>query len=268
MGNSKVSVIMGIYNCESTLEEAAVSIFHQTFTNWELIMCDDGSTDRTLEVAKKLARKRPGQVRVIRNRKNLGLNQTLNHCLKYAAGDYVARMDGDDISLPERLQKEVEFLDAHPEIAIVSTPMHYFDQSGIWGTGTAVEYPRAVDFVKGTPFCHAPCMVRRTAYEAVGGYSTDKRTLRAEDYDLWFRMYARGFRGANLQTPYYKMRDDLNAYHRRKFRYSLNEAYVKRKGFRLLNLPRKYNIWILRPVLVAILPKPVYMALHHQNMSC
>lgn len=263
----KVSVLMGIYNCASTLPEAVDSILAQTYTNWELILCDDGSTDDTYRVAAEYRDRYPDKIILLQNEKNMGLNHTLNRCLAVATGDYIARMDGDDISLPQRFEQQVSFLDAHPEYAIVSTPMIYFDENGEWGRGTAIEYPQPMDFVAGTPFCHAPCMVRAEAYRAVDGYSTDKRTLRAEDYHLWFRLYAAGYRGYNLQTPYYKMRDDENAYHRRKFKFALNEAYVRFVGYRMLKLPLSAYPFALRPIVVALLPKRLYFYLHHRKKA-
>ena len=264
---NKVSIIMGVFNCSDTLSEALDSILAQTYQNWELILCDDGSTDDTYRVASEYCGRYPGKIVLLQNEKNMGLNHTLNRCLAAATGVYIARMDGDDISLPERLSLEVAFLDAHPEYAIVSCPMIYFDDNGDWGTGTAKERPTALDFVSGTPFCHAPCMVRVEAYTAAHGYSSDPRTLRAEDYDLWFRLYELGYQGYNLQTPLYKMRDDENAYHRRKFKYCLNEAYVRATGFRRLRLPARKYIWVLRPILVGLLPKRLYLLLHHKKKT-
>lgn len=264
--SNKVSVIMGIYNCESTLTEAIESILSQTYSNWELIMCDDASQDSTYRIARKFKDMYPNKIILVKNKKNLGLNKTLNHCLKYATGDYIARMDGDDVSLPQRFEKEVEFLDTHMDYAIVSTPMIYFDEKGDWGQGKVVEKPLKKDFVFSTPFCHAPCMVRRKAYEEAGGYSTNKWTIRAEDYNLWFRLYALGFKGYNLQIPYYKMRDDANAYQRRKFRYCINEAYVRFTGYRMLKLPFKSYVYTVRPIIVGLFPKKIYMFLHHRRM--
>lgn len=261
----KVSIIMGIYNCSSTLSEAIDSIIAQTYTNWELIMCDDGSKDNTYDVALSYKEKYPNKIILIKNEKNLGLNKTLNRCLENATGEYIARMDGDDISLPLRFEKEVSFLDEHPEYAIVSSPMIYFDENGEWGESKAIENPTNLDFVTGTPFCHAPCMVRKEAYKEVNGYSTDDRTLRAEDYNLWFRLYSMGYKGHNLQTPLYKMRDDENAYSRRSFKFAKNEAYVRYTGYKMLGLPKKYYIFALRPIIVGLLPKSIYMILHHRR---
>ena len=261
----KVSIIMGIYNCSSTLSEAIDSIIAQTYTNWELIMCDDGSKDNTYDVALYYKEKYPNKIILIKNEKNLGLNKTLNRCLEYATGEYIARMDGDDVSVENRLFKEISFLENNPEYAIVSSPMIYFDENGEWGESKAIENPTNLDFVIGTPFCHAPCMVRTEAYKEVNGYSTDDRTLRAEDYNLWFRLYAMGYKGHNLQTPLYKMRDDENAYSRRSFKFAKNEAYVRYTGYKMLNLPKKYYIFALRPIIVGLLPKPIYMVLHHRR---
>jgi len=265
--NRKVSIIMGIYNCETTLADAIDSILAQTYSNWELILCDDGSSDNTVAVAEQYRRRYPDKIILLRNSENMGLNKTLNRCLAVADGEYIARMDGDDISLPERLAAEVAFLDAHPEYAIVSCPMIYFDEKGDWGVGSAIPAPQADDFVAGTPFCHAPCLVRAEAYRTVGGYSENPRTLRAEDYHLWFCMYAAGYKGANLSQPLYKMRDDENAYKRRKFRYALNEAYVRVMGYRMLKLPLTSYVFVMRPIIVNLLPKTVYRFLHHRKQT-
>lgn len=265
--SNTVSIIMGIYNCAGTLPEAIESILAQTYTNWELIMCDDGSSDSTLDVARSYQARYPDRIVVLSNGRNLGLNRTLNHCLAHARGTYIARMDGDDISLPQRLEKEAAFLDENPEYAIVSCPMIYFDENGDWGQGTEIMFPQPADFINGTPFCHAPCMVRAEAYRAVGGYSEKNSTLRAEDYHLWFCMYASGYRGANLMEPLYKMRDGENAYHRRKFRYAWNEAYVRYTGFQMLRLPLRSYIYAARPIVVNLLPKALYKYLHHRRKT-
>ena len=263
----KVSIIMGIYNCGNTLAEAIDSILAQTYTDWELILCDDGSSDDTMTIAKTYRDNHADKIILLQNERNLGLNKTLNRCLEMATGQYIARMDGDDISIPERLEKEAAFLDANPAYDIVSCPMIYFDEKGEWGRGHAVAFPEKSDFVKGTPFCHAPCMVRADAYKAVGGYSEDRRTLRAEDYHLWFCMYAAGYRGANISEPLYKMRDDENACRRRKFRFALNEAYVRLTGYRMLALPLCNYVYVLRPILVNLLPKGLYRFLHHKKQA-
>ncbi len=257
---------MGVYNCADTLAEAIDSILAQTYPHWELILCDDGSTDETYAVAEGYRDRFPHKIKLLKNGSNLGLAPTLNRCLAAATGDYCARMDGDDLSLSTRFARQVDFLDTHSDIAIVSTPMLYFDRRGDWGRGAAVEFPGPMDFVRGTPFCHGPAMIRADALRAVGGYAAGKGRRRAEDYDLWFRMYAAGYRGCNLPDPLYKMRDDENALRRRTLSFALNEAAVRFHGYGLLGLPWWTRLYALRPIAVALLPAPLYGRLHRAKL--
>ena len=261
----RISVIIGIYNCASTLPEALDSLLDQTYQHFKVIMCDDGSTDNTVDVAQRYVEKYPEKFLLIRNKQNMGLNYTLNHCLEYADTEYVARMDGDDISLPERFEKEIGFLDEHRDISIVSTPILYFDENGIFKEGRGGDrYPTKEDFIKGTPFCHAPCMVRTEAYKAVGGYSVDRKLLRVEDYHLWIKMYAKGYRGYILSEPLYKMRDDRNAVARRTWQNRVNEYYVRRIGYSMLSIPWHKRVWMFRPILIGLLPSPIYNYFHRK----
>lgn len=268
----KISIIMGIYNCASTLDEAIHSILNQTYDNWEFIICDDGSSDDSLQVAKGYAEKYNGKFLILSNDHNMGLNYTLNHCLQHVSGDYIARMDGDDISVPERFEKQVEFLNAYPEYAIVSTPMILFDESGEWGQTSVIEKPEVKDFVYHTPFfCHAACMVRREAYEEVQGYTVDPRLLRFEDCNLWFKMYGKGFRGYNLGEPLYKMRDDRMAVARRKFSVRMRGVYVKYTGFRIVHMSYRYyftlGIEFLKCLAIGICPTWLYIFLHKKKQE-
>lgn len=265
--SARISILMGVYNCEQTLPQAIDSIVNQTYTKWKLIICDDGSSDNTYSVAQSYKEKYPDKIILVKNDSNSGLNRTLNHCLKHADTEYCARMDGDDISMPERLEEEISFLDANPEYAIVSTDMEYFDNSGTWGKSNAKAYPQKEDFAAGSPFCHAPCMVRTQAYKAVNGYTENQHLLRVEDYHLWIKMYSVGYKGANLQKVLYKMRDDRNATKRRKYRYRINEAYVRYLGVKMLKLKKLNYIYILRPLIVGLLPTTIYEKLHKKRLS-
>lgn len=261
-----VSVISGIYNCAETLPEAIESILAQTFTDWEWILCDDASGDNTYAVAKEYADKYPDKFVLLKNEKNKGLNYTLNRCLEKAKGRYIARMDGDDLCSPERFEEEFRCLEENPDIAIVSTDMDCFDQTGIWGKISHPENPQPKDFLIRSPFCHAPCMVRKEAYMAVGGYSVEKRLLRVEDYHLWVKMYAAGFRGRNIHRSLYRVREDRDTYSRRRFRYRINEAYVRLLTVKKLKLPLYTAVYALRPIIVGLIPKKLYDFLHKRNL--
>ena len=257
---------MGIYNCTDTLEQAVISIQNQTYTNWELILCDDGSTDNTYAVACALS-ERDKRIIVTQNEKNLGLNFTLNHCLEYATGEYIARMDGDDDCFPERFEKQVAFLDSHPEFAIVSTPMILFDETGEWGRTTAKEYPTKEDVVCGSPICHAPMMMRKNAMLEVGGYTVDPRMIRVEDVNLWIKLYVTGYRCCNLQEPLYRMRNDQNALNRRKYKYRVNSTYVRLQGCRMMKLGVKCYVRAFTPMVIGLVPARLRKWIRHKQRS-
>ena len=261
---ARISVLMGIYNCAPYLQEALDSLYAQTYQDFKIILCDDGSKDETYAIAQRNAEEHDNIV-LIRNEKNMGLNYTLNHCLKYADTEYCARMDGDDISLPTRFEKEIKFLDEHPEYAIVSAPMEYFDEKGTFRVGKGHGEVTKKDFLSGTPICHAPCMVRKEAYDKVGGYTVDDKLLRVEDYHLWFKMYAAGYKAYMLENPYYCMRDDRNAKARRNWNGKKNQFRLKRIGFKMIGLSWYYQIYALKPLIVGLMPSWLYDLLHKRS---
>ena len=257
----RISVLMGIYNCASTLVEALDSLYAQTYQGFKVILCDDGSTDDTYAVAKDYAAQHDNIV-LLRNEQNRGLNYTLNHCLKYADTEYCARMDGDDVSLPDRFEKEISFLDQNKDYAVVSTPMIYFDEKGDFRSGRGRGKVTAMDFVYGTPICHAPCMARTRVIKEVGGYSVSKKLLRVEDYHLWFKVFAAGYSLYMLDECLYKMRDDRNALARRNWLTRRNEAYVKHIGYKMIGLPWWYQLFAIVPIMKYMAPTWVYRIFH------
>lgn len=260
---ARISVLMGIYNCALYLQEALDSLYAQTYQDFKIILCDDGSKDDTYSIAQRNAAKHSNIV-LVRNERNMGLNYTLNHCLEYADTEYIARMDGDDISLPTRFEKEIAFLDAHPEYAVVSVPMIYFDENGDFRTGQGRGRVLTLDFINGTPICHAPCMARTAAIINVGGYSVDDRLLRVEDYHLWFKIFAAGYKLYVMNEPLYKMRDDRNAVARRNWMTRRNEAYVKHIGYKMIGLPWWRQIYSVVPIIKYMMPYFVYKYFHNK----
>lgn len=262
--NPLVSVLMGIYNCADTLQEAVNCIINQTYGNWELIMCDDCSSDDTYDVALKIAES-DRRIKVIRNKKNLTLAPTLNHCLDNASGKYCARMDGDDVCDLSRFEKEVEILEKHPEYAVVSCNMNFYDESGIYGTLINPEHPKPSDFARQSPICHAGCMMRTDVLKSIGGYSSSPEVERIEDYDLWIRMYAKGYKAYNIQEALYDMREGRDAIKRKKFKFRITEFKLKKRACKDLNLPFKCKLVAFRPVLIGLMPKFIYTALHNKK---
>lgn len=152
MRKPKVSIIMGVYNCQDTVEESIESILQQTYDNWEFIICDDASTDGTYEKVLSYTKRDPERIRLIRNEHNQRLAASLNRCLAEARGDLIARQDGDDISVPDRLEKQVHFLETHPEYDVVGTAMTVFDESGTKGVRALISAPDRKVLARGTPF--------------------------------------------------------------------------------------------------------------------
>ena len=182
-----ISVVLPVYNGEDTLLAAIESIRAQTFTDWELLVLDDGSSDQSLEVAESAASADDRVKSIPLN--HSGLINTLNHGLELAAAELVARMDADDISLPLRLEKQVAFLRDHPQVAVLGGAAVTFDSHGeirqkICHPTESPDVAAAME--KNSSLVHPSVMMRRDVVLSLGGYR--KPFLAAEDYDLWLRV--------------------------------------------------------------------------------
>ena len=251
-----VSVIMGVYNGADTLGEAIESLIKQTFTEWELIVCEDCSTDSTLSILEEYSSK-DSRIKVIKNEHNLGLAASLNHCIEYVKGNYIARMDCDDRSDPFRFEKQVAYLEEHTECHLVGTYMKEFDGQKYGRVVETKINPTKFDLPKGAPFAHATVLIRTEVMKELNGYCISSHTLRTEDVDLWYRFFANGFVGANIPEPLYYVRMDEAAYKRRKFKYMLHAAYIVWYGCDLINLPWYYKIYCIKPILSWLFPRKI-----------
>lgn len=261
----RITILMAIYNCAPTLQEAIDSLYAQTYNNFKLVLCDDASTDNTYEIAKQYAEKHDNIV-LIQNEKNMKLAYSLNRCLEYADTEYVARMDGDDISLPTRFEKQIKFLDNHPEYALVSCPMIHFDETGDWGFGKSNPIPDKNSFKKAPPHAHAPSMVRTAVMNEVKGYTVSNLLTRGQDYYLWYKIYKAGYQGYNLQEHLYKMRDDKNAMARRTFKNRIKATIVNYRVLKGL----KVNNALLYPGLIllkALIPPSIMKAMRKKKLN-
>lgn len=257
MQESKISILMGIYNCADTLSVAIESILQQTYSNWELIMCDDGSSDSTYDIAMKYMSLYPQKIVVIQNEKNIRLAATLNRCAQYATGKYIARMDGDDISLKNRFEKQVQFLEANPGYDLVGTYMKAFDENGEKNIIPIKSQPEKTDLPKFNPFHHATIMMKKNVFDELGGYHVSSLTKRAEDVDLWFRFFAAEKKGYNIAEPLYLVREDTTVFRRRTFKHSFEASRVLINGIKLLNLPPQYYIFAIKPIVSQITPSGI-----------
>lgn len=263
----KISVIMGVYNCDKYLDESIKSIINQTYNNWEFIICDDGSIDNTYNIISEYKKIYKDKFIILKNKKNMGLNYTLNKCIEYATGEYIARQDGDDISLSNRFEREIEFLIDNDKYSLVSSNMIFFDENGDWGKSHNYGEVKKENFIKGSPICHAPCMIKKDVLKSVGGYTDEKKLLRVEDYHLWFKLYIAGYNCYNLDECLYKMRDDHDAYKRRTIKNRINETRLKLWGFRKIKIPFTKYIWAFKPIIAIIIPQKIYKKIHQKNLN-
>lgn len=186
--NPKVSVILPVYNCEKYLQYAIESILEQTFKDFEFIIINDGSTDQSREIIESY-QKLDSRIKVI-NQKNQGLTKSLNKGISISKGDYIARMDADDISFPQRFEKQVAYLDSHPDVGLVGVWTEYFsDEVPFIGHSRFVgDSSKILQYLisHGNCFVHSSVMFRRKIIEKVGAY--DKRLTKSQDYELWLRI--------------------------------------------------------------------------------
>lgn len=247
----KVSIIMTAYNSEKTIEACIDSIISQTYNDWEFIINDDASTDKTSIILSEYKKKDP-RIKVIRNVQNGGIANGLNRCLKIASGKYIAIMDADDISLPKRIGLEVNYLENHPSIDVVGSSMIVFNENGIKGIRVLPRKLTKDTFLAGSPFANPTVMMRKSALDALGGYSVSAN--RAMDIELWFRLYSAGFNGMNLSQPLHKYRENISDYKRRNFSAGLDISKVFFKGYQDISIPW-YKRWrALKPVVSPLIP--------------
>jgi GT2 family glycosyltransferase/radical SAM superfamily enzyme YgiQ (UPF0313 family) len=225
----QISIVMSVFNGAPHLEEAFTSILQQTYANFELIVVNDAFADATSEILQEFDDCR---IRVINNPRNLGLTKSLNIGMSAARGKYIARMDADDLALPHRLELQWQFLENHPDYALVGSPYYQIDEQGQIHSLIRVLTEDAelrAGLKQQNWFGHGSVMMRREAVEQLGGY--DERFIYAQDYDLWLRM-SEHFHIANLEEPLYCWRASAS---------SISQSRIKEQEY-FADLARKYAI--------------------------
>jgi GDP-L-fucose synthase len=203
--NPKLSVVMPAYNAEKYLSGAIESILNQTFKDFEFIIIDDCSIDRTWEILQDYAKK-DNRIFCLKNEENLGIAGNLNKCLEFCRGDFIARMDSDDWAYPDRFEKQLKFLESNPEVGIVGGSIEVTDSNL-----SEIKFIRKYfeDDVKlkqhlfiQSPFAHPCIMFRKEVFE---GQFYNKILSPTEDYDIYFRI-GRNYKFANLEDVLLKYR--------------------------------------------------------------
>jgi len=248
-----VSIGMSVYNCSSYINDSIKSIINQTYSNWELIIVNDNSTDDTLE---KISNYKDTRIKLINNDTNKGLPYGLNLCIKLSSGKYFARMDGDDIMVEDRLEKQVKFLETNPQIDVVGSFAYVIDSSrNILGLRNVVPPKNLKELISTQGYFIHPSVVGKREWFLTNLY--DEEIRRCQDFELWLRTYSFSnfyilkehllfYRelGESSRWKYYQVFKNIKIIlqkHRTKisfFQYilSLSKAYIKYLFYSILKL--------------------------------
>ena len=253
-----VSIIMAEYNTDPKLLMASIqSIINQTYNNWELIIIDDCGKNDVQQLVEPLHNER---IKVIKNQRNMGLPYSLNLAIENACGEYIARMDTDDYSYPNRIKREVIFLQENPDYDIIGANRDYYDGKKIWGQSREKGEVTKKKILKGSPLSHPTVMYKASVIKSIGGY---RNYYRCEDYATWIELFIKEFKMFVLDNVLIRYRLSQNDYNKRtlKFRKEyisliLNE-YIKLK-------PSKHQLlnMILKNCIAGLIPKKIMYKYH------
>lgn len=197
MSNPSISVLMAVYNGEKFLKQTIDSILNQTYKDFEFIIIDDCSSDKTLDIIKSYKDKR---IFVHKNNVNMGQTKSLNIGLNLARGEYIARIDAGDVSLPNRLEKQVKIIRNNPNISVIGTSAFRYNEH--WKIIDVVHMPVSQDSILlrllfTSPIIHISVLMRRDVILNIGGYDENFYVL--ADYDLWSRLLTKNYYITNIR---------------------------------------------------------------------
>ena len=195
MSRPLVSIIIPVHNVEKYIGTCLQSMIYQTYSDLELWIVDDACTDNTM---KTIAQFQDPRIQIVHNQTNLGLAASVNKAIRQAKGKYIARMDGDDISQPTRIERQVQFLEQHPDVSIVGTAMQSFGHSNYLHN-----FPEAHDACKArllfnVCFGHPTVLIRKSIFDNNKNYYKEELQQYSEEYELWCRLVDQ-FQFANLK---------------------------------------------------------------------
>jgi len=198
-----VSVILSTYNNSASINDSVKSILGQTYKNIELLIIDDGSTDDTWE---KLNKFKDSRIKLFKNKKNIGLTKSLNNLISNSNGQYIARQDADDISLPHRLEAQVNVLSTSPYQVCTSRAKIKDDSSLI--PGLSFHFPYKLIIKYKNPFIHGTMMIEKYCLDSINCY--DENFYYAQDYKLFSDLLRRGYKIKTILKPLYYVRNEGN----------------------------------------------------------
>lgn len=251
VGNLLVSVIIACHNAEKFIGPCMESLIRQTYQNMEILICDDASCDGTREKLKEW-QKKDSRIHVFYSKKRRYAAGARNICIKKSRGDFLMVQDIDDISMPNRAETLVRCLQDNPNVDFASSSMKAFVDNPWMTYGKALghrkQFPSKYDFLWGLPFNHPATMFRKGCILAVKGYQLRKDTKRGEDYDMFMRLYAEGYRGMNLPMPLYLYRQDRENVMRRDIQTRIDEVGIRIRGYQRLGISVLGIPFLLKPI--------------------
>ncbi len=249
----QLTVLMSVYNGLPHLSEAIESILEQTYKNFEFLIIDDASSDGSREVLAEYAQ-RDSRIKVLLNEENSGLGYSLNRGMESATTPWVARMDADDIAVPNRFELQMAYVAEYPDIDILGGYALNINEKGEFVSERRV--PTSHDQIRRliwtNPFIHATVLLRREAILKVGSYSS--KTRKRQDYQLWFRCCAAGLKFANLSVPLIKYRFTENTFKRNNFRVQIAHVLIGWRGCWMVKASPVAYIGVFIPFLIGLLP--------------
>ena len=252
-----VSVIIACYNGERYIDDCIGSLLEQDYENIEIIICDDCSSDGSYSKLLDL-KKTDSRITILRNNSNLFAAAARNECIRISKGKYLLIQDIDDYSQPTRVSTLVSTLQENKQYAFVSSAMITFDKNYREPYGRIChkkKYPTKWDFLYNLPFNHPATLFLKEAVLSIGGYEVSKYTRRMEDYDLFMRLYMKGYKGMNIDDDLYLYRQDKENIIRRTFTSRIDEFHIRYRDFSMLGLMPFAFPFILKPFLAHIYSK-------------
>ena len=203
--NELVSVLLSTYNSEETLGESIDSLLNQTYKNLEILISDDGSIDSTIEICKKFQLK-DERILLFSNKKNIGLTKSLNNLAQKASGSLIARHDADDISLPDRIEEQIQFMNKKRLDAVTTRSL--VKQNNKKRPGISFYIPDKLLINRKNPFIHGTLIIKKNVFQEIGYY--DERFYFAQDYKLFYDLLNNGYKVRTLNKALYILNTENN----------------------------------------------------------
>lgn len=249
----RVTVLMASYNSERFVADSINSVLTQSYSDFEFLIVDDASTDRSPDILRHAAR-HDARVRVLWNEHNLGLGACLARGVEAARGEYIVRIDADDLCLADRIEQQVRHLDANPDLDVLGSGAIEISPAGKLGRHRRMPatHEKIVDSIWACPIIHPAVAFRRQRILDAGNYDSSLR--RRQDYELWFRCVQYGLRFENVPTPLIYYRFDATWHRKQSLRLAIQQARIGLAGCQMLRLAWWQRLGVTVPMWRALLP--------------